>query len=192
MASARHVTVPPALQAMQVGVGSDAQARLAKVDSVLRLVPFKPAADGGRQLPLPTVPPHGQCVAVLQDRQTVIVEDPAAGPNVPVSSAQRKVRLDLAVTATASNGELSETLCRVALEQWLLQGYNVNIVALGRTCTGKSTAMFGDGRFGTGAVAAEAGFGSIFHAALDRLSAWAGLGTAEPRGMVTIAFGEIV
>ena len=163
------MSVPPGLARLQEVAGGDqaAHARLGKVDVVARLVGWAPASPP--QLPLPQEARGARCLAVMQDRQTVIVEDPSVGQSVPIAAAQKRMRFDLAVPDTASNAELNETLARVVVDDWLQHGFDVSVLAMGTTGTGKSVSMFGSAAFGTGAVAREAGFPGLVQTCVSRL-----------------------
>ncbi|CAE7628000.1 Aspm, partial [Symbiodinium sp. KB8] len=188
MAVRKHVSVPPGLARLQEVAGGDqaAHARLGKVDVVARLVGWAPASPP--QLPLPQEARGARCLAVMQDRQTVIIEDPSAGQSVPIAVAQKRMRFDLAVPDTASNAELNETLARVVVDDWLQHGFDVSVLAMGTTGTGKSVSMLGSAAFGTGTVAREAGFPGLVQTCVSRLLG----GAASPADyMLSLAVAEV-
>ena len=175
MASTKRLApIPRALQELQQSIDDyDEGVRTAGIDVIMRFVPFHtvsaaPTATAGK-LPLRQYAhtlPEERCVYVEPDRQTIVAIDPQAAPSAPVSQRQSRQRLDLGVHAESSNSSVCSTLAQVALQQWLLQGFNTNIIAFGRAGTGKSTLLFGDATHGTGNVAADAGFDDIFSTCL--------------------------
>lgn len=170
MAEARLPSIPRALHMLQERINEDDKhVRIAAVDVVMRLVPFHSVsaaeAPQNGQLPLrscSSTSADERCVYIEPDRQTVVAIDPQSAPSAPVSQRQSRQRLDLGVHAESSNTSMCSTLTQVAVHQWLFQGFNTNIVAFGRASTGKSALLLGDATYGTGNVAADAGFDDIF------------------------------
>ncbi len=179
MASRRKLApIPQALQKLQNDLDSSQAlndtARIAKVDVVMRLVPFHTVTSnesapegikGSGVLPLRRIESTAaeqRCIYVDPDRQTVVAIDPQAPASAPVSQRQTRQRLDLGLHAETSNTSACRTLSQVAIHQWLFQGFNANLVAFGRASTGKSTLLLGDASHGTGNVAVDGGFDDMF------------------------------